>query len=105
MCASCYAKSRPKSKDEYDLANLKRSLKRAGATEEWYWETLAAQGGKCAICGGGPNGHGRLHIDHCHTEGKPRGLLCSNCNPGLGYFKDDPNVMRKAISYLEGGHR
>lgn len=101
LCGPCYAKSRPKSKSEYDLANLKKSLKRAGATEEWYYRTLEEQDGKCAICGGEPNGAGRLHIDHCHTAGTPRGLLCTNCNPGIGYFKDDPALLRAAIEYLE----
>jgi hypothetical protein len=39
-------------------------------------------------------------IDHCHTTNKVRGLLCLHCNAGLGYFKDDVDVLQKATTYL-----
>jgi hypothetical protein len=41
-----------------------------------------------------------LVTDHCHTTGKFRGFLCSNCNTGLGMFKDDPIRLQKAIDYI-----
>ena len=41
-----------------------------------------------------------LAIDHCHSTGKIRGLLCDRCNHGLGHFKDDINLLIKAIEYL-----
>jgi len=88
-------------KDNYLKKNLRRSLTAAGITLEQYESILAAQDGLCAICGNPPNGQGRLHIDHDHETGMARGLLCSNCNPGLGYFKDDPERLRLAIEYLE----
>jgi hypothetical protein len=40
-------------------------------------------------------------IDHCHETGKFRGWLCINCNTGLGRFYDDPNLLNKAIQYLQ----
>ena len=44
--------------------------------------------------------HGRLFVDHCHNTGKYRGLLCVTCNTGLGAFKDNVDLMQKAIEYL-----
>lgn len=39
-------------------------------------------------------------LDHCHATGVNRGMLCNNCNRALGYFKDDPERMERAIVYL-----
>ena len=59
-----------------------------------------ANNGLCAICGS-PPGKRKLQLDHCHASGKLRGLLCHSCNVGLGSFKDDKEVMLRAIRYLE----
>lgn len=58
--------------------------------------------GGCQICGseGGEGRWGNLHIDHDHATGKVRGVLCTNCNTGIGKFKDSPELLRKAIEYL-----
>jgi hypothetical protein len=63
-------------------------------------ELLSAQDGRCAICGA-ERGTRRLAIDHDHTTGFIRGLLCVRCNTGLGSFRDDPELLRKAIEYLD----
>jgi hypothetical protein len=62
---------------------------------------MRAQG--CGICGKAtePGRWGNLHIDHCHKTGKVRGVLCSECNSAIGKLKDDPDLLRKAIVYLE----
>lgn len=82
----------------------RKRLKVYGMEPEDYDRLREAQNGVCAICGGTDariDSFGGLVIDHDHRTGKVRGLLCSNCNPGLGFFKDDPKVLRAAIAYLE----
>ncbi|WP_432169062.1 endonuclease VII domain-containing protein [Streptomyces sp. 1222.5] len=72
-------------------------------TAEAYAALLHAQDGACAICRAASPGtsHGFWHVDHCHTSGKVRGLLCSTCNTGLGSFRDHPVYLRRAADYLE----
>ncbi|ATL26465.1 endonuclease VII domain-containing protein [Streptomyces formicae] len=43
-----------------------------------------------------------IHVDHCHATGKVRGVLCFNCNSGIGKLGDDPDRTRRAAAYLEG---
>lgn len=54
-------------------------------------------GGECTICGDKTN---KLVVDHCHTTNRVRGILCSECNLGLGKFKDDPQLLEFARIYL-----
>lgn len=82
----------------------RRYAKKYGVTIEWYDEMMAHQAGVCAICGSPPSSNSRTHphlaIDHDHQTGATRGLLCFNCNGGLGQFKDDPELLEKALRYL-----
>jgi hypothetical protein len=71
---------------------------RYGITPQHYDLMLKEQGGACAICGEQPDGH--LYVDHCHTTGKVRGLLCQRCNTGLGSFNDDLGRTMGASAYL-----
>lgn len=63
---------------------------------------LSAQGGGCAICGekNPTKGRGGLHVDHCKKSGKIRGILCHNCNIGIGNLQHDPDIIRAALKYL-----
>lgn len=76
--------------------------KKYGITKNQYDNLLQKQGGGCAICGRveEPDGR-RLSIDHDHNTGEVRGILCNNCNNGIGSFGDDIEGMHKAISYLQ----
>lgn len=62
--------------------------------------------GRCYICNKKPSGSKRgpnsvLHVDHDHSTGKIRGLVCNHCNRALGAFYDDPSLMAKATKYLK----
>ncbi len=59
---------------------------------------VAEQQGICCICLSAP----AEHVDHCHQTGRVRGVLCFSCNAALGQFKDRPDVMRRAATYVEG---
>lgn len=64
---------------------------------------LQSQAGGCAICGRQDSGNSRsenLSIDHCHSTGQVRALLCEHCNRGLGCFLDNPNLMELAAQYI-----
>jgi hypothetical protein len=80
---------------------------RYGITTEKYTELLAIQEHRCAICGNEEIAvHNKtkkiqkLAVDHCHKTGKVRGLLCQDCNRGIGLFHEDISRLRKAIDYL-----
>jgi hypothetical protein len=76
---------------------IKRRATRAGMTVQEYTRTLRDA---CQLCGYPPGQRG-LHQDHDHKTGKLRDRLCSPCNTGLGMFKEDPELLRKAAEYLE----
>lgn len=73
-----------------------------GWTDEEYEKAFIEQDGCCAICG---THHTEMKkgmaADHCHETGRKRKLLCVRCNVGLGYFKDNPEYLKKAVQYLE----
>jgi hypothetical protein len=107
-CSSIVARIRNK-KNPLRHAEIQRNakLKAAhGITSSDYQEMLEQQNGKCAICGTTDPG-GRMglcgpvfHVDHCHSSGKIRGLLCHSCNVGLGNFRDSVTALANAIAYL-----
>ncbi len=103
-CPPCHAKYvrdwYQKNKDSVRDTQFKYKY---GITLLEYTELLESQNGKCAICKSIYD-HPRfkyLAVDHCHSTGKVRGLLCHSCNAGLGRFKDDPAILYMAMKYLE----
>lgn len=90
-----------------------RELRRLyGIEPEELQRLVDAQGGKCAICGRRPpladdskplprgQASTRLHLDHCHTTGDVRGLLCGKCNTMIGLAGENPDVLLAAVEYL-----
>ena len=73
-----------------------------GITLKEYEILLAKQNNGCAICTASTGSNGkRLSVDHNHQTGEVRGLLCDDCNIGLGKFKDNSSLLANAINYLK----
>lgn len=79
---------------EKERIQLRRRARKFNVPEEEL--ALWLQAG-CLICGG----FDRLNVDHNHATMATRGLLCQGCNLGIGYFRDDPDLIRKAAAYVE----
>jgi hypothetical protein len=90
-------RERPEVKARERDGHLKRKF---GITQDDYEVMLAVQGGGCAICGKAPSEARALHVDHDHRSGVVRGLLCFDCNAGIGKLREDPELLRLAAYYL-----
>jgi hypothetical protein len=110
-CRTAAAKAWRKSKPDYEKARYialraetrERHLKRKyGVDLAEYDRMLAQQNGRCAICSKPESEQfkGVFHVDHDHSTGVVRGLLCRGCNHMLGVVKDDPTILLKAVGYL-----
>lgn len=93
-------KARVVSPEESRFYNLKYNY---GLTYEQFQDLKDSQNNCCGVCDKPEHltVTGRLHIDHDHVTGEVRGLLCMGCNTGIGHLKDDIDLLRKAIEYLE----
>lgn len=106
-CAPC-AKTQAKKKDQkaekvrWQKSNrFKRTKRVYGVDLDQYNEMFNNQNGCCAICGTHQTDLTRsLAVDHCHSNGNVRGLLCSNCNLMIGHAKDNIDTLLSAICYL-----
>lgn len=100
--ASYYLRNRDRISARNRVSHIQRKF---GLSVEAYEALLSKQGGLCAICRMPPSQSarwpGRFCVDHDHETGRVRGLLCFNCNTGLGSFGDDPDQLRQAAGYLE----
>lgn len=92
LCCPCYHKL----PETLSKSVKRRRLRKYNLSDEQYSILLNQQKGKCIICGEIPTS-----IDHNHETGKVRGVLCLNCNLGLGNFKDDLDLLKNAVKYLE----
>lgn len=99
ICKECFKKGQIEY--ERDRGRNKRLIREYNITEELFNEILEMQGGKCAICQAEECMTGKAFcVDHDHETMEVRGLLCINCNQGCGKFKDDPDLLEEAASYL-----
>ena len=85
------------SRKKIRVRERKQQYSKYGITLGDYGEMLKLQEGRCAICSSKPD---KLCVDHNHTTGKVRGLLCHLCNLGLGSFRDDKELLKCGIEYL-----
>lgn len=104
VCKPCHNKRgrvwAQNNKDKVSNYAYKGRIRRQyNLSEEEYKVLYEKQKGACKICSLVPNKK-RLHVDHCHSTGNVRGLLCENCNRGLGMFKDNINLLKSAQDYL-----
>jgi hypothetical protein len=76
-----------------------RLSRRYGITQEEYLELLRQQRGQCKLCERGLDDM-YPHVDHCHDSGRVRGILCGQCNRGLGLLGDSPDLLERAVLYL-----
>lgn len=88
---------RKTNKEKIRAWNKKRN---PGWNIDRYNQHLELQNNKCAICKTDNPGLSDWCCDHNHVTNEPRGLLCVQCNAGLGYFKDNPEYLQSAIDYL-----
>lgn len=103
LCKKCSCvKSRAwglKNRDKVAYTKRENYLKKTySLNQEEYTAMVDQVGGRCEIC---KREESNLHIDHDHTTGKIRGLLCLLCNTGLGKFRDNKEILREAIRYLD----
>lgn len=103
ICKSCNGlKSLKWKKDNPERAKDRDYQRKYGISYAEYGVFLALQKGGCAICSTPFEEalRGVLFVDHCHTTGRVRGLLCQNCNTAIGLLKDSPLLCTKAAEYL-----
>jgi hypothetical protein len=94
-----YGKNRKKLIPERRNYNLK---KKYGIDLKFYNYLFKQQQSKCAICGtDNPGWREMFSVDHNHLTGEIRGLLCNNCNAGLGYFQENIIFLQSAINYIK----
>lgn len=95
-CRKCYDEIR-KGRER----NIAIGLRKYGWDTHTYDLVLKDQGGICLGCLKKPELDKRLHVDHCHDTNIPRGLLCRECNLGMGLLKDDSEILKRLADYLE----
>ncbi|MDE2031370.1 MAG: endonuclease VII domain-containing protein [Patescibacteria group bacterium] len=96
---------RNKNPERHAVTKANFDLKKFGLTFNDYNRLFENQNGACAICKTtNPKGRGKtrtLAVDHCHKSGKIRALLCNSCNGALGMVKDNVQILKDMINYLE----
>lgn len=102
QCKLCDNARRAKHYEEHrEEARWQAVFKKYGLTQQSWSKLFESQGSCCAVCRSeSPNwGRGWL-IDHCHTSGKIRGVVCTNCNLLIGHAQDNISILEATIKYL-----
>lgn len=97
-------KYRESNRDLVNRQKVARRLFKYGITIEQRDSLLQKQEGRCAICWSTISGR-NVCVDHAHISGVVRGILCSNCNVGIGQFKESTIRLQSAIDYLKKHQR
>ena len=103
-CRACETARKRKADKRTKLKRQQENeLRKYGLTPDVKEAMLTAQRHSCGICGTKKPGgrYNSWNVDHCHDTGKVRGVLCWDCNVGIGKLKDDANLLRRAIQWLE----
>ena len=99
-CNNCKDKERRKSPGKKLLRKKQHLRLNYKLDYTTYLQMIKTQNNKCKICNQEQQGKS-LAVDHCHTTGKVRGLLCANCNTAIGLLKEDITIFNKAIEFLK----
>ena len=105
-CKKCYAEAAAEQRRKYPekVKKIQRNSQLKtdyGINTIIYEQMLAQQDGRCAICERPQSMlNRRFAVDHDHTTGKIRGLLCVPCNTSLGKLNNNPAILQRAIVYL-----
>ncbi len=122
QCKSCWSKycsseerkiKRRKYNLNSDMASRRRDYSRSwqlmrkyGITLERYNEMLKSQNSRCAVCDKHQlDCYNGLYVDHNHSTKEVRQLLCRDCNAGIGFFKENSDILAKALAYLRRHNR
>lgn len=97
-CKECVCK---RANQWYENNKDRYLLRVYGITEKEFEDKISHQSGRCAICSSIFTSTKHTHIDHNHTTGKVRGLLCSRCNHLLGHAKESLQTLQNAVEYLK----
>lgn len=105
-CKRCkrelHTRWRNENRDEYkDRLRVNHLKNRFGLTREQFTSIMEAQDDKCAICRKEFASAADTCVDHDHITEAVRGILCRKCNTGIGLFRDDINLVRSAVAYLQ----
>lgn len=102
ICVTCQKNPSEKGKTQCgecrDKARVRSRFVFSASNKELYFQLFQIQEGKCKICS---SDLVRPVLDHCHKSGELRGLLCSSCNSGIGFFKDNVESLLAAASYVQ----
>lgn len=101
-CKQCQTEKRLQLRRDNFEREISKDLQKAyGITYEDKLAMIKNQGFKCGICKTELSYDNKAAVDHCHTSGKVRGILCRACNTGIGQLQDSVEILQAAIQYLE----